>query len=150
MKICFVASSGGHMEELSRLRNMVNATDFVLTEKSDYNVVDWCSHVYEFSQINRKEKFFVVKFVRLFIYSLGILLKEQPKVIISTGSLVTFPISLLGKVLGKKIVYIESFARVEEGSLTGKLMYRIADLFVVQWEEMLRVYPKAKYVGAIF
>ena len=50
----------------------------------------------------------------------------------------------------KKIIYIESFARVDEASLTGKLMYPIADKFIVQWEEMLKLYPKAVYGGAIY
>jgi len=29
-------------------------------------------------------------------------------------------------------------------------MYKIADLFLVQWEEMLEVFPKATYSGGIF
>lgn len=48
------------------------------------------------------------------------------------------------------IIYIESFARVDEASLTGKLMYPLADLFLVQWEDMLKVFPKAIYAGGIF
>jgi UDP-N-acetylglucosamine:LPS N-acetylglucosamine transferase len=77
-------------------------------------------------------------------------LKEKPDTIISTGALVTFPICLLGKLMRKRIIYIESFARVDTASLTGKLMYRIADLFIVQWEELLKIYPKAMYGGGIF
>jgi polysaccharide biosynthesis protein len=79
-----------------------------------------------------------------------ILLKKKPDIIISTGALVTYPICLLGKILGKKIVYIESFARVDKASLTGKLMYKIADLFIVQWKELLNIYPNAVYGGGIF
>ena len=50
----------------------------------------------------------------------------------------------------KKIIYIESFARVDNASLTGKLFYKIADVFIVQWEELLKIYPKAIYGGGIF
>ena len=54
------------------------------------------------------------------------------------------------KLRGGKVIYIESFARVHDASLTGKLVYRFADLFIVQWETMIDVYPRAKYVGGIF
>ncbi|WP_191976308.1 hypothetical protein [Limosilactobacillus reuteri] len=50
----------------------------------------------------------------------------------------------------KKVIYIESFARITTPSLTGKILYHFADLFIVQWKELLKVYPKAKYFGGIF
>ena len=56
----------------------------------------------------------------------------------------------LGKLFGKKIVYIESYARMNNKSLSGKLIYPIASLFIVQWKEMLKLYPKAKYLGGIY
>jgi UDP-N-acetylglucosamine:LPS N-acetylglucosamine transferase len=77
-------------------------------------------------------------------------MKEKPDCIISTGALITYPICLLGKMMGKKIIYIESFARVDRPSLTGKFMYKVADLFIVQWEELLKHYPKAVHTGGIF
>ena len=77
-------------------------------------------------------------------------MKEKPDVVITTGALVAFPICLIAKIFGKHIIYIESFARVNSRSLTGRLLYPISDLFLVQWEEMLKFYPKAKYVGGIF
>ena len=76
--------------------------------------------------------------------------KEQPDVVITTGALLAFPFCLLAKLMGKKVVYIESFARVYDKSLTGKLVYPFADLFIVQWESMLKCYPKAVYTGGIF
>ena len=44
----------------------------------------------------------------------------------------------------------EPFARVNSPSLTGKLMYRIADLFIVQWKDMLQFYLNAIYGGGFF
>ena len=148
--ICFTASCGGHLEELSKLSELVGKNDFLFTEKSVNNNIEWCNDVVFVSQINRKERFFVFKFIWLFMKSGYILLKKKPDIIISTGALVTYPICLLGKILGKKIVYIESFARVDKASLTGKLMYKIADLFIVQWKELLKIYPNAVYGGGIF
>lgn len=151
IKICFAASSGGHTEELSRLNILMNKYEsFIVTEKSDYNILDWMKKKYYVNQINRKEFLFIPKFIKLFFDSCKILKIENPDIIISTGALATYPICLLGKLKRKKIVYIESFARVDSKSLTGKLMYKIADIFFVQWEEMLELYPNAVYVGGIF
>jgi hypothetical protein len=55
-----------------------------------------------------------------------------------------------GKMLGKKIIYFETFARVTDKTISGKLVYPIADLFFVQWESMLKIYPKALYKGGLY
>ena len=76
--------------------------------------------------------------------------REKPKVVVTTGALISFPFCVYGKLMGAKVIYIETFARVNDRSLTGRLVYPIADLFLVQWESLLELYPKAKYVGGIF
>jgi UDP-N-acetylglucosamine:LPS N-acetylglucosamine transferase len=150
-KVCFAASLGGHLEEISRLINVNRSEDsFLLTEKGNFHELSVCNKVYYIKQINRKEILFLPKLLVITVESFGILAKEKPDCIISTGALATYPICLLGRIMGKKIIYIESFARVDSPSLTGKLMYKIADLFIVQWEEMLNIFPKAKFVGGIF
>ena len=75
---------------------------------------------------------------------------EKPDFIITTGALIAFPFCVFAKMRSVKVIYIESFARVNNQSLTGKLVYPLADLFLVQWESLLKLYPKAKYVGGIF
>lgn len=150
-KICFAASSGGHLEEISRLKDIEEEYEsFLLTEKGGFQERSFCDHVIYVQQINRREKLFIPKFLCLFIHSFYILLKERPDCIISLGALATYPICLLGKIMGKKIVYIESFARVDAPSLTGKLMYHISDLFIIQWKDLLKYYPNAVYGGGIF
>ena len=150
-KICFVSSSGGHWEELLCLKELAQEYDALfVTEQSGQ--LDGCklSPLYTFPQINRKEKGFLFHFFRLFVEAGKILKAEKPDVILSTGALVAYPFCLLGKLRGAKVVYIESFARVYNKSLTGRLVYPFADLFLVQWESLLSCYPKAKYVGGIF
>ena len=56
----------------------------------------------------------------------------------------------LGKLLGAKTMYIEIFDRIDSPTLTGKLVYPVTDRFIVQWEELKRVYPKAINLGSIF
>ena len=79
-----------------------------------------------------------------------VLRKEKPDVILSTGAAVAVPFFYLGKLFGAKLVYIEVFDRIDKPTLTGKLVYPITDVFVVQWEEMKRVYPRAINLGSIF
>ena len=82
--------------------------------------------------------------------SIKIFFKERPDVIISTGALSTIPMCVFAKVLKKKIIFIESFAKVTSPTLTGKLIYKFADQFYVQWEQMKECYPKAIFKGGIY
>lgn len=151
MKACFVASSGGHWEELMCLKEIANEHDtFYVTEEGGQAEDFKCNTMYKLPQINRHEKHFVIHFIKLFINAFKIMQKEKPDVIVTTGALIAYPFCFLAKLFGAKLVYIESFARVTSASLTGKLAYKHADLFLVQWESLLEVYPKAKYVGGIF
>ena len=150
-KICFVASSGGHLEEISRLKGIEGAYDcFLVTERSDVVIKDFCETKYYVPKMNRRQINFLPKFIWLFFRTLVILLKENPDFIITTGALVAYPFCVVGKLLGIKVIYVESFARVNEPSLTGKLVYNMSDLFMVQWEDMLQKYPKSMLGGGIF
>ena len=70
-------------------------------------------------------------------------------VVIATGAHTTVPICYIAKLFGKKVIFIETFANITTKTLSGKLVYPIADLFLVQWEEMLKLYPNAKYRGGL-
>ena len=151
LKICFVSSSGGHWEELMCLKKIMDKYDsFFITEKGGQLNDSESKNIYGVDKIDRKEKWFILNFIALFIKSFKIYFNERPDVVITTGALVSYPICVIAKLFRKKIVYIESFARVNSKSLTGRLIYPISDLFLVQWKEMLELYPKAKYVGGIF
>ena len=69
---------------------------------------------------------------------------------ITTGVLAMIPCALLMKALGKKLIYIESLAKVSSQTLSGRLLYKYADQFYVQWKEMLEFYPNAIYKGGIY
>lgn len=151
MKIGFVASSGGHWEELMCLKEIADENDtFYVTEQGAQASNSGLESIYILPQINRYEKNFFVHFISLFFKARKILRKEMPQLIITTGALIAFPFCVYAKKQGAKIIYIESFARIKNASLTGRLVYRIADLFLVQWETLLKIYPNAKYVGGIF
>lgn len=151
LKICFAASSGGHFEQLLMLKPLMEKYDsFILTEKTKYDVNIDGIKVRYVSQINRKEKLRILKFIGVAFKSFFIFLKERPNVIICTGVLATLPMCLFMKIFRKKIIYIESFAKVTSPTESGKLMYKYADRFYVQWESMKEVYPKAICLGGIY
>ena len=151
MKIVFAASSGGHYEQLLMLKPLMEKYDSVLvTEKTDYSAGDTGIRTYYMHQINRKELLFLPKLIANSWRSLVLIIKERPKVMITTGVLAVIPLALLIKMFGGKLIYIESFAKVCSKNLTGNLLYRFADQFYVQWEEMLKLYPKAIYKGGIY
>lgn len=151
MKIVFAASSGGHYEQLLMLKPLMEKYDSVLvTEKTDYSAGDIGIKTYYMHQINRKELLFLPKLIANSWRSLVLIIKERPKVMITTGVLAVISLALLMKLFGGKLIYIESFAKVCSKNLTGNLLYRFADQFYVQWEEMLKLYPKAIYKGGIY
>lgn len=151
MKIVFAASTGGHYEQLLMLKPLMEKYDSVLvTEKTDYSAGDTGIKTYYMHQINRKELLFLPKLIANSWRSLVLIIKERPKVMITTGVLAVIPLALLIKMFGGKLIYIESFAKVCSKNLTGNLLYRFADQFYVQWEEMLKLYPKAIYKGGIY
>lgn len=151
LKVCFAASSGGHLEQLLMLKPLMEKYDsFVVTEKTFYKVPVKGEKMYYVRQVNRKEKTFLFSILLNAWEEFLIFLKEKPDVIITTGVLAIIPMCLMAKVFGKKLIYIESFAKVTSATETGKLLYKFADQFYVQWKQMLDIYPKAIYMGGIY
>ena len=151
IKICFAASSGGHLEQVLMLKPLMQKYDsFIITEKTAYQVELNGEKAYSLYQTNRKEFFFLVKLLCNSIISLRIFIKEKPDVVITTGVLAIIPMCLLAKLFKKKLVFIESFAKVDSPTETGKFLYRFADQFYVQWPQMKKFFPNAIYLGGIY
>ncbi len=151
IKICFAASSGGHFEQLLMLKPLMEKYDsFIITEKTMYEPMSEAFMLYYMYQVNRKEFTFLFRMIANLFRSLHIFFKEKPDVVITTGAMAMIPICLIAKPFGKKLIFIESFAKVTTPTKTGKLMYKFADRFYVQWKSMLEIYPDAIYLGGIY
>lgn len=150
-KICFAASSGGHFEQLSMLRPIMDVyASFVVTESTKYQTTIKGQKMYYLHQVNRREILFPFWMLCNTFKSLWIMVRERPNFVVTTGVLAVIPICIFVKLFGGKLVYIESFAKVTTPTLTGKLMYKFADQFYVQWESMKKIYPNAIYLGGIY
>lgn len=149
LKVCMVGSSGGHLLQMFMLRPFWEKRDrfWVTFDKEDARSLLEDEKVYPcFYPTNRN----IRNLLRNTGVAVKVLLKENPDIIISTGAAVAVPFFYIGKLLGKKCIYIEVYDRIDKGTLTGKLVYPISDVFIVQWEEQKKVYPKAINLGGIF
>ena len=149
-KICLISSSGGHYEQLLMLIPALQDNNyFIVTEKVECLAAVEGKY-YLLEQINRREILFLPKMIINIIKSGVIYINEKPDVVICTGALSTIPFCLISKLFNTKLIYIESFAKVKTGSLTGRFLYLFADVFYVQWEELLEIYTEAKFKGSIY
>ena len=154
-KVLFISSTGGHLSELMQLKSMFSKYDYhIITERTKSNMylkdkypkkVNYLVYGTKSNMLTYPFKLFYNCFKSLFLY-----IKIRPNVIVTTGAHTAGPMCCIGKIFGSKIVYIETFANSETKSVTGKMIYKFADLFIVQWEDMLKLYPKAKFGGWIY
>lgn len=149
MKVCLVGSSGGHLMHLYMLKPFWKKQErfWVTFDKEDARSLLEGEQVYPcYFPTNRNVK----NLVRNTFLAWKVLRKEKPDLILSSGAAVAVPFFYLGKLFGMKTIYIEVFDRIDRPTLTGRLVYPIADKFIVQWEEMTKIYPKAECLGSIF
>lgn len=149
IKFCLVGSSGGHLTHLYMLKPIWKEVErfWVTFDKADANSILKDEKMYHCCfPTNRNIK----NLIKNTFLAVKILSKEKPDVIISSGAAVAVPFFYIGKLMGAKTIYIEVFDRINKPTLTGKLVYPITDKFIVQWEEMKKIYPKSINLGSIF
>ena len=146
LRVLVIGAGGGHLTEaflategLDVLRSIVTCrmphTDSTLAGKKTYYLIDPHKSLW--------------KFVINAFQSAWVVIRERPHAVINTGGGISIACSLLGKLTGAKLIFIESGARVNTPSRTGMFLYKYSDLFIVQWKAMLKYYPKAVYGGAL-
>lgn len=151
-KVCMVASCGGHIMELMQLLPVVEGKDYYfVTERNvaSEGMMQKHRHYY-LKQQQRRGMLFAFTFAWNIILSFVYFVWERPTTVISTGAGASFPTLRLAKLFGAKVIYVESFAKLTNKSVTGKMAYSFADEFLVQWPEMKKVYPKATYSGTVY
>ncbi len=161
-KVLAVLGMGGHTSQMLRM-----FTPFLDQFEEDYRFEYLVGHDDKTSvnKIKRKGKVHVMRNPRLMtdksitkvvfkmvpstIDAFLVLWRSNPDVVISAGPSMTIPLFWLAKLMGRKTIFIESWVRVHHGSITGRLVYPVSDLFLVQWETMKKQYPRAVYAGRL-
>lgn len=154
-KVMFISSIGGHLSELMQLKPLFKNYDYcIVTEKNDTTLKlkeEYNNKIYYLIYGARNYMLsYMIKFPLNIIKSFYIFFKTNPQVIVTTGAHTAVPMCYIGKLFKRKIIFIETLARVESKSLSGKLINKIADLFLVQNEELLNVYENAVYEGRLY
>jgi UDP-N-acetylglucosamine:LPS N-acetylglucosamine transferase len=159
MRILVVLGEGGHTVEMLRLLELLGSKPqyeyhyfLVREEIISEQRIQHTGPIYRGNRPQWKdENPFIValKYIRLTLQSARALQQARPRVIMHSGPGIAIPIALLGKLTGAKIIYVENGARVRSLSRSGRLMYRLADLFFVQWPELKRLHPRAIYAGSL-
>jgi beta-1,4-N-acetylglucosaminyltransferase len=156
MKVLVVLGGGGHSPEMLRLLELLGPTYeysymMMTTDSISEGKITWKGPIYRVPMPLGKHSSDrnPIRVIGPVLRQLIVLLRARPKAILSTGANIAVPISVFGRLMGAKIIYIETGSRVYAMSSTGKLMYRIAHLFFVQWEPLQKDYPRAIYAGRL-
>ena len=161
-KVMFIASMGGHLTELLQMKKLFKYYDYMLVtekHKSTINLKEEYNAKVQYLLAGTKDH--MLKY--LFVIPINIIksviimrlknVKNAKEIIQNSPYVVLEPKTYKGNwsnLFKKKVIYIESFANIETRTLTGRLVYKIADVFIVQWKSLLKLYPNAKYEGWIF
>lgn len=86
---------------------------------------------------------------RSLLESAWLLARVRPQAVLGSGPAILVPLAIFAKLLGAKIIFVETGSRVSQLSLTGKIMLRLADQFFVQWEPLHQRYPHTIYAGRL-
>lgn len=148
LKICLAASAGGHLSQLLKVSRCTRGHDvsIITTSEAVRANLAKIGRVHIVGECNRQH---LLRVLCVLFRCVGIVLQERPHVIISTGAAPACICCFLAKLLGAKVVWVDSITNVDRISLSGRMVRPIADLFLVQWPELAEKYRGVEYVGAI-
>jgi UDP-N-acetylglucosamine--N-acetylmuramyl-(pentapeptide) pyrophosphoryl-undecaprenol N-acetylglucosamine transferase len=151
VRICLAGSGGGHVRQLLDLQPLWSQHDyFFVTEDTALGQTLSGAHRtylvphFAWGQARLGAPFrMLAAAARSLVQSAAIMFKERPGIVISTGAGAVFFAVLWAKLVGARVVIIESFARFEGPSLFGRLASPLADDLIVQSPKLQAAYPRA-------
>ena len=148
MKVCMIATLGGHLAQLELLQPASHGHDAYLVSVSSDHALQAMPGMrrYMVRQILRNPALLLINSIQ----SLRIILRERPQVVITTGAGDALPTVFLCALLGCVVVLVESFARVSRASLFGRLVRHWCDVVLYQWPELRWDYPTGIQVAPLF
>lgn len=151
LRLCLAASGGGHLRQLLDLRPVWSAHDaFFVTEDTalgrslDQRTYFMPHFGWGQAKLGAPFKMAWRAFISFF-RSAALMMRERPQAVITTGAGAVFFTVIWARLLGARIISIESFARFEHPSLFGRMVAPLAHDFVVQSAQLAQHYPKAHF-----
>ena len=146
MKLLLVCTSGGHFATMKQLRSFWSLHDrvWVTHRGEDTNALAETEKIHWLPYQAPRN---VVSLIQNIPETYRILSSEKPDLIISTGASIALNFAFAAKSLGIRFVYIESISRSNDLSISGKLVYPMANEFYVQWPNLCKKYRRAIFMG---
>ena len=149
LRVLLVCSSGGHLDHLARLKGWWTQHDraWVTFPGADSESllsgedVSWAHH-----PTTRN----VPNLVRNLFLAGRVMRRYRPEVVVSTGAGVAFPFFVMARLFRAETVYLEVYDRIDTPTLTGRLCYPLSRLFLLQWQEQRRFYPRGVVIGGLY
>ncbi len=157
-RLLLVLGEGGHTKEMLRLADLLGPAyrySYILVRDDEVSASKITqpgpvSRVIRPRDKTHRAVVDLLKTAACAVQALVILLRTRPDAVISTGPSVAVPVCAVAKLLRVKVIFIETGSRIHALSTTGRMLYRFADLFFVQWEELLAACPRAIYAGRLW
>lgn len=148
MSILLACSAGGHLTEMRQLEPFYShyAHSFVTFQRPDTESLAKKERVHFITRPARNP----IATLHALVQAWGVVAREKPKLVISTGADVAVPVCIAAKLQGIPIVFIESFCRPESPSISGGIISTFADRIIYQWKALKKNYPRGTYAGLIF
>jgi len=158
MKLLVALGEGGHTKEMITLVDMLGddiAYGYMIVEDDEVSEakIRRPGPIYRVRRPRDKEHHLLkdmLKTVQGIWEASRVLRAYRPDAVISTGPSIAVPVCSLARLKGIKVIFVETGSRVTALSTTGRIMYRVAHLFFVQWPGLLERYPKAIFAGRLF
>jgi beta-1,4-N-acetylglucosaminyltransferase len=158
MRLLAVMGEGGHTKEMVRLIDLLGPEydyGYVLVEDDDLSEKKITRAGPVFRVVRPRDKAHnlfgdIWKALKCAAQAASVVRRFRPDAVISTGPSVAVPVAAVARLTGARIIFIETGSRVRALSTTGKIMYRLAHLYFVQWEPLLALCPRARYAGRLW
>jgi beta-1,4-N-acetylglucosaminyltransferase len=151
--VLLVCSTGGHLLQLLALRGAWGEFSrvWVTFDKGDArSLLAEERVVFAHGPTNRNFGLLAAKnLLRNLAAALHLLRAVRPRVVLTTGAGVAVPFAWIGRLLGARVVYVESLTRIERPSLSCRLIAPVASRIYAQWPELPEAVPKARYLGSV-
>ena len=148
MKICLVASAGGHLAQMQALGAAWKGSTicWVTSLEVGADRLRKEGTTYVVGECNRHQP---INTLKVAWNCFRVAWKEHPQVVLSTGAAPGFLVCLFARIFGSKIVWIDSIANTRKLSMSGQLIRPFASLVISQWPEVAARYPNVEYCGEI-
>jgi len=147
--LLLVCSSGGHLLQMHELRPAWEPFPrlWVTFNKSDARALlreEQVVHAY--GPTNRN----IPNLLRNLALALRVIRRERPAALLTTGAGVAVPFAWIARLYGVPVIYVESFTRIDQPSLSARMIAPVATRLYAQWPELAGRVPRFRFAGNLF